>query len=100
MKHIFSEIETGLRGFRQFPIKESFRIEEAIAASSKVAFIAAKLLKADNSPILTPPSNLQRNDWLIPSENRNYNFLNRRLRGVDPQAQFYWYKTLQLLGEL
>jgi len=96
----FSEIETGLRGFRQFPIKESFRIEEAIAASSKVAFIAAKLLKADNSPILTPPSNLQRNDWLIPSENRNYNFLNRRLRGVDPQAQFYWYKTLQLLGEL
>jgi len=96
----FREIELGLRGFRQFPIKESFRIEDAIAASSKVAFIAAKILMGDTSKILIPPADLQRNKWLIPAEKQNYNFLNRRLRGVDPQAQFYWYKTLELLGEL
>ena len=96
----FNEIEVGFRQFYQFPINDIFRIEQALAVCGKVSFVAAKLLVDDLCEIIQPPQELNRNDWMIPNENQNFNFLNRKLRGGSPEAQFYWYKALELLGEL
>ncbi len=96
----YAEIKEGIRGFRYFTINEAFRPEEASFASAKVALIVAKLLVGDLSPLPKVPSGLRREDFRIPGENIRYNYLNRKLRGIEPSAQFYWYTALKILGKI
>jgi hypothetical protein len=96
-KTYFKELQDGIRAFDNYLIAGHFRIEEAIIASAKVAYLAAKLLKGDFRPIekydeqATDKSDI---------ENSNWNYLNRIKRFPDKSAFFYWYKCLETLGAL
>ena len=92
----FVELQKGIQAFGTgFLMTGHFRIDEAIAASAKVACIAAKLLKNDLSPVLwykgQDISNLSIND-------KNWNFLNRLKRQPDKSIFYYWYQAVGVLG--
>jgi len=96
----FAEIQNGLKRFNYYTINRPFRIEQAIVASAKVAVVAAKILKGDHTPLLRVPNGVQRSDYLIPFEITRYAYLNRKLRSVATDAQFYWHTALKILDEL
>jgi len=96
----FEEIKRGLRSFRGFTINQAFRNEEAQVAVSKVALVAAKLLKGDLSPLPDVSNNLQHSEFQISSDNEKYRYLNKKLRRVESKAQYFWYSALKVLGEL
>lgn len=72
----------------------NFRIDDAIVAAAKIAYLAAKLLKNDLSTINRyndediKPLNIESQDW---------NFLNRLKRQPDKSSFYYWYQTVYLL---
>ncbi|MCF7825701.1 MAG: nucleotidyl transferase AbiEii/AbiGii toxin family protein [Candidatus Marinimicrobia bacterium] len=99
-KSRFEEIKRGLRSFRGFTINQAFRNEETQVAISKVALVTAKLLKGDLSPLPTVSNNVQHTEFHISNENEKYRYLNKKLRSVEPKAQFFWYSALKVLGEL
>ena len=74
----------------------NFRIDEAVTASAKVAYLAAKILKNDLSPI-EYYNNQEVKNLLI--ENPNWNFLNKLKKQPDKSAFYYWYKAVELLAK-
>ena len=87
----FTHLTTGIRNITNF-IMGRFKIEEAIVAAAKAAYLC-QLLKQEN------PENIQRfskpdqiKDWSI--ENPNYNRLNK-LKKSNPEAFYYWYLALK-----
>lgn len=92
----FQHLQLGISNFVNFTISR-FNIEEAITAASKVAYLA-EVLKYDSISSLEKFENpLQIKDWLI--ENQKFNKLNK-LKKSNPEAFFYWWKTLELKNEL
>jgi len=91
----FAELQRGIASFSEFPVLGSFRIDEAITAAAKVAYLCVKLLAKDYSP-------LERYDQQVISElsikNPQWNVLNKLKRLPDQAAFYYWYKCLELLG--
>jgi primosomal protein N'' len=74
-----------------------FNIEEAITAASKAAYLA-EILKSEIVQKLEKfISPQQIKDWSI--ENQQFNKLNK-LKKSNPEAFFYWYKTLELVGNV
>lgn len=73
-----------------------FRIDEAIIAVAKVAYLAGKILKNDLTQIKR--YNGEDIKQLI-IDNPEWNFLNRLKRQPDKSSFFYWYHTMQLLSE-
>ena len=71
-----------------------FRIDNAIPATARIAYLATKLMKNDMSPI-TKYEGQDIKEWNI--ENQDWNFLNRLKRQPDKSSFYYWYKTAQLL---
>lgn len=72
----------------------SFRIDEAVVASARIAHLAAKLLTSDMSPIQT----YQGEDiQSLIIEDPDWNFLNRLKRQPDKSSFYYWYHTVRLL---
>lgn len=71
-----------------------FRIDNAISASSKVAYIAAKILKNDLSPI-----EYYKNEDIGTMEinDPQWGIINRLKRLPDKSAFYYFYKTFQLM---
>lgn len=93
-KSRFIELQRGIASFSEFPVIGNFRIDEAITAASKVAYVCAKLLTEDYS-------SLERYDQQDISElsikNTGWNILNKLKRLPDQAAFFHWYKCLELL---
>jgi predicted nucleotidyltransferase component of viral defense system len=94
-KSRFAELQRGITSFSEFPVAGSFRIDEAITAAAKVAYLCAKLLTENNSA-------LERYDQQDISDlsikNPQWNVLNKLKRLPDQAAFYYWYKCLELLG--
>jgi len=94
-KRKFAELQKGIRAFGTgFLMRGNFRIDDAIPASARIAYLAAKLLKNDLTPIQ------YFNDEQIIDlniEDPNWNFLNRLKRQPDKSAFYYWYYAVQLL---
>lgn len=88
----FKHIQLGLKNFVNFTI-ERFSIDEAISASAKVAYLTRLLSKEEIPKIEKFNNPLIIKDWLI--ENLSYNKLNK-LKKNNPEAFFYWYKSLLL----
>jgi hypothetical protein len=88
----FKHLQLGIRNFTNFTISK-FSMEEAISAAAKVAYLTV-LIKSNFKGIIerykTP---LEVKDWLL--EGEIYNKLNK-LKKNNPEAFFYWYKTLLL----
>ena len=91
----FRELQKGIIAFGTgFLMAGNFRIDDAVAASAKVAYIAAKILVDDLSPI-TYYEGQDIKDLII--EDQNWNFLMRLKRQPDKSIFFYWYQVVQLL---
>jgi len=91
----FMELQTGINQFQYFLFSGSFRIEQAQAAASKAAYLAAMMLtgydgEVENNPIATVP---------VPPmiEHPEFNILNKKLKFVPGGALFFWNETVKLL---
>jgi hypothetical protein len=94
-KSRFSELQRGIASFSEFPVLESFRIDEAITASAKIAYLCAKLLTRNHEP-LERYDQQDISNLLI--KNLQWNTLNKLKRLPDQAAFFYWWKCLELLN--
>lgn len=92
----FEELQKGIKAFGSgFLMKGKFRIDDAIQAAARVAYISAKLLYNDLSPI---EYYNKQNIKTMNIENQNWNFLNRLKRQPNKSGYFYWYKTLEIMN--
>lgn len=89
-KSRFTELSNGIRRFEGFLIAESFKIEDAILAAGKAAYLAKQLKSKDHNTIVKyngqDISSLQIEGEL--------NFLNKLKKSRDKAAFFYWYQAL------
>lgn len=94
-KALFTQLQKGITAFGTgYLMSGNFRIDDAIIASSKVAYLAAKLLKDDLSPIKYYNGE---DISQLNIENQEWNFLNRLKRQPDKSSFYYWYQAVQLL---
>ncbi|GAB4321192.1 MAG: hypothetical protein Kow00127_13550 [Bacteroidales bacterium] len=94
-KQKFAELQKGIRAFDRFLISGHFRIDDAIPAASRIAYLAAKILVNDLSPI----AYFQGQDIKsLNIENPKWTFLNKLKKQPDKSSFFYWYKTVQILA--
>lgn len=96
-KKDFIHVRTGLAQLKPFIYNGAFRIDEAVLASSKAAYLAAIILKDYKGEIKRWHDGDDIMKYNIdPVE---YNFLNKR-RNIPGGPLFYWHQTLSLLGKL
>jgi hypothetical protein len=94
-KKKFAELQKGIRAFGTgFLMSGNFRIDDAIPASARIAYLAAKILMNDLTPIEYYDGR-DIKDWNI--EDPDWNSLNRLKRQPDKSSFFYWYKTFALM---
>jgi len=94
-KSKFVELQKGIRAFGTgFLMVGNFRIDDAIPAAARIAYLSAKILHKELSP-LEYYNGQDIKDLTI--ENQNWNFLNRLKKQPDKSGFYYWYKTVQLL---
>lgn len=92
----FAELQKGIRAFgTSFLMSGNFRIDDAIPASARIAYLAAKILMNELTPIAYFEGQDIR-DWNI--QGTAWNFLNRLKRQPDKSSFYYWYQTAQLLA--
>ncbi len=72
----------------------NFRVDDAISAAARIAFLATKILMNDLAPIKYYEGQDLR-DWNI--ENPDWNFLNKLKKQPDKSSFYYWFQTAQLL---
>ena len=96
-KSKFKELQKGIKAFGTgFLMVGNFRIDDAIPASARIAYLASKILYNDLSPI--EYYNGQDIKELT-IENQDWNFLNRLKRQPNKSSYYYWYKTVLLLTD-
>lgn len=88
----YKEIQRGLLQFKPYQMGSFFRIEEAIVSSAKAALMAAMIKSGSNKAVEGFLAEYNKQDYLV--QNPEYTFLNK----LQPEALFYWYKTLQTLS--
>lgn len=96
-KSHFQLLQEGIRAFGSgYLMSGKFRIDDAVVAAAKVAYLAVKLLLQDFSPIQyysgedIKPLYIEYPDW---------NFLNKLKKQPDKSAFYYWYHTVNLLKQ-
>lgn len=94
-KKKFADLSSGIRSFGSaFLMTGNFRIEEALAASARVAYLNAILLQDEVVEIEyfndqdTSKMAITNPDWA---------YLNRLKRQPDKSIFYYWYKAVELL---
>ena len=91
----FKELQKGIKAFGSgYLMTGHFRIDNAVPASARVAYLAAKILTNDLSPIIYYESQ-DINELII--EDQDWNFLNRLKKQPDKSSFYYWYKSEELL---
>ena len=91
----FKELQKGIIAFGTgFLMAGNFRIDDAVPASARIAYLAAKILVNELSPIRYYEG--QDIKSLI-IEDQDWNFLMRLKRQPDKSTFYYWYQTVQLL---
>ncbi len=94
-KSNFKLLQEGIKAFGTgYLMSGNFRIDDAVAASSKVALLAAKILVGDLSPVLYYNSE---DIQAMVIENQRWNFLNKLKKQPDKSVFYYWYQAIQLL---
>ncbi len=92
----FKLLEKGIRSFGSGYLMEGhFRIENAMAASAKVALLVAKILIKDMSPIDHYGGEDVKE---LNIENPDYAYLNRLKRQPDKSIFYYWHQAITLLS--
>jgi predicted nucleotidyltransferase component of viral defense system len=93
----FINITDGLTQLKSYIYNGAFRIDEAIVASSKAAYLAAIISTGYNGEIQRWQDGDDIMKYLI--EPIEYQFLNKR-RNIFGAPLYYWYHTLKLLGKI
>ena len=95
-KQKFIELQKGIRAFGTgFLMKGNFRIDDAVPAAARIAYLSAKILYRDLSPI----EYFQGEDIKgLNIENQDYSFLNRLKKQPDKSGFYYWYKALEIMN--
>lgn len=94
-KQKFAELQRGIKAFDfGFLMSGNFRIDDAVPAAARIAYLAAKILMKDMSPVAyyegqdVKELNIEDTDW---------NFLNKLKKQPYKSSFYYWYQTVQLL---
>ena len=96
-KEEFLHIARGLTQLKSYIYNGAFRLDDAVLASSKAAYLAAMILTGYEGEIKRWESGDDITKYSIsPIE---YQFLNKR-RNIPGAPLFYWHQTLSLLGKL
>jgi nucleotidyltransferase AbiEii toxin of type IV toxin-antitoxin system len=91
----FTQIQRGIIAFGTgYLMSGNFRIDDAIPASARIAYMVSKIRVNDLTPI-TYYEGQDIKDWNI--EDPDWNFLNRLKRQPDKSSFYYWYKTFELI---
>ncbi len=94
-KQKFTELQNGIRAFGTgFLMKGNFRIDDAVPAAARIAYLSVKVLHNDLSPIEYYEGQ-DIKEWNI--ENQDWNFLNRLKKQPDKSGFYYWYKALEVM---
>jgi len=94
-KATFKLLEKGIRSFGSGYLMEGhFRIENAIAASARVALLVVKILKKNMNPI---DHYVGQDIKELILENHDYVYLNRLKRQPDKSIFYYWHQAITLL---
>ncbi len=93
-KEDFKHIGIGLNQLKSFIYDGSFRIDDAVLASAKAAYLAAIILTGSKGEILRWQDGDDIKKYFITST--DYQFLNKR-RNVPGGVLFYWNETIKLL---
>ena len=97
-KSKFTELQKGIRAFGTgFLMVGNFRIDDAVPAAARIAYLSAKILHKELTAIKYY-NGQDIKDLTI--ENQDWNFLNRLKRQPDKSGFYYWYKTIELIGKL
>lgn len=89
----FNELQSGVKRIKGFIFSENYHIEKAIQAASKAAYLS-QVIKYEKETIEKFKDSNQIKDFKI--ENPEFNKLNK-LKKSNPEALFYWYKTIKLI---
>lgn len=97
-KQKFIELQKGIRAFGTgFLMVGNFRIDDVVPAAARIAYLSAKILHKDLSPI----EYFQGQDIKeLNIENQDWNFLNRLKKQPDKSSFYYWYKAVNFLIQL
>lgn len=91
----FIELQKGIKAFGSgFLMTGNFRIDDAVPASAKIAYLATKILMKDDS-VIKFYKGQEIKDLTI--ENPDWNFLNRLKKHPDKSGFYYWYQAVELL---
>lgn len=91
----FKELQKGIIAFGTgFLMAGNFRIDDAVPASARIAYMAVKIMINDLSPIHYYEGQ-DIKDLII--DDQDWNFLMRLKKQPDKSAFYYWYHTVQLL---
>lgn len=93
-KSHYNELQRGIRSLNNFIISGNFRPDDAVTASAKAAYLAAKIM-AGNYGALERFNNDDIAGLNIGDQ--EWNFLNRLKKLPDKSTFYYWYKTLEIL---
>lgn len=92
----FKELQKGIIAFGTgFLMAGNFRIDDAVPASARIAYLAAKILVNDLSPINYYEGQDMKN---LIIEEQDWNFLMRLKRQPDKSSFYYWFKTIEILA--
>lgn len=92
----YSEISKGINQFTHFVFEGSFRIDHAMVASARAAYLAAIVLMDFNEKLELFDEKTDLQEYLI--NHPEYNFLNKRLKFIAKgEALFYWHRALKVL---
>lgn len=95
-KFKFAELQKGIRAFGSgFLMVGNFRIDNAVSASARIAFLATKILYKELSKIEYYKGQDIKS---LTIENQGWNFLNRLKKQPDKSGFYYWYKTIEVMG--
>ncbi|MBW6479987.1 MAG: nucleotidyl transferase AbiEii/AbiGii toxin family protein [Bacteroidales bacterium] len=94
-KQKFAELQRGIKAFDfGFLMSGNFRIDDAVPAAARIAYLAAKILINDMSPITYYKG---QNIKELNIEDQDWNFLNKLKKQPDKSSFYYWYQTVKLL---
>ena len=92
----FKELQKGIIAFGTgFLMAGNFRIDDAVPASARIAYLAAKIKVNDRTPIVYYEGQDIKD---LKIEDQDWNFLNRLKKQPDKSSFFYWFKTVELLA--
>jgi predicted nucleotidyltransferase component of viral defense system len=95
-KQKFTELQKGIRAFGTgFLMTGNFRIDDAVLAAARIAYLSAKIFNKDLAAIEYFKGQ-EIKELMI--KNPNWNFLNKLKRQPDKSGFYYWYKALEVLN--